>query len=149
MGDSETAVMLVTVVVTLFAFASARLPPVRENTIEDEATPGKYIIGGDFVRSLGKWPSMCSLQLGHDHFCGASLISNDTVVTAAHCLLNYPIELFVVVCGSVVNKNMRDEGFSHGDWEAHPLREWKIHKQYERSFESGFPNDIALIKLEH
>jgi len=87
---------------------------------------------------------MCSLQLGHDHFCGASLISNDTVVTAAHCLLNYPIELFVIVCGHLNNKYHAD-----GDWELHPLKEWKIHKAYEWDFDKGFPNDLAVIKFEH
>jgi len=129
---------------SLMIASGLALPPTQENTLTSDFQPGKYIIGGDFVKQLGTWKSMCSLQLGHWHFCGASLIDNSTVVTAAHCLLNYPIEQFVIVCGHLNNAD-----HSQGDWELHELKEWYIHKSYEWDFDAGFPNDMAIIKLAH
>ena len=46
------------------------------------------IVGGNSVRVPGKYPWQASLQYrsGSRHICGASLISNKWLVTAAHCI---------------------------------------------------------------
>jgi len=43
------------------------------------------IVGGDFAFE-GQFPYQVSLFLDSSFFCGGSLISSTTVLTAAHCV---------------------------------------------------------------
>ncbi|XP_021566294.1 transmembrane protease serine 11A-like [Carlito syrichta] len=45
------------------------------------------IMSGD-IAAKGAWPWQASLQRNNDHQCGATLISNTWLVTAAHCFKN-------------------------------------------------------------
>ena len=51
----------------------------------------KFIIGGQNVWPVGAWPWQGSLRMNndHSHFCGAAVISDEWVVTAAHCLKGF------------------------------------------------------------
>ncbi|XP_074085430.1 transmembrane protease serine 11A isoform X2 [Macrotis lagotis] len=47
------------------------------------------IVGGEMAPKFA-WPWQASLQHNNIHQCGATLISNTWLVTAAHCFKNYP-----------------------------------------------------------
>merc|ERR1712168_795767 len=108
-----------------------------------EADASSYIVGGDFVTEKGKWQSMCSIQLGTWHYCGASLISDSWVVTAAHCLVDFNAKEMNVVCGVLDHWD-----HSIGSMEVHEIDHWTTHSDYEGDFSKGFPNDVAVIKLK-
>uniref|UniRef100_A0A8C4E3A9 chymotrypsin n=1 Tax=Dicentrarchus labrax TaxID=13489 RepID=A0A8C4E3A9_DICLA len=59
---------------------------------------GTKIVGGEGA-AAGSWPWMASLQHNSEHFCGGSLINNQWVLTAAHCL-NSTSDLIVYLGGN-------------------------------------------------
>lgn len=108
------------------------------------------IVGGKNA-SLGDWPWMAALgyrsstRPGPDFKCGATLISNKWVITAAHCVRNLgSFELSVVRLGDLdLNTNVSD-GATPIDV---PVEEVIVHNEY-----STFPaiiNDVALIRLRN
>lgn len=69
---------------------------------EDQLSPCKRIINGWPSFQPVSWPWLLSIRRMDEHMCGASLISNEWAVTAAHCLYDeyknmvHPGELVVV-----------------------------------------------------
>nr|XP_044990650.1 neutrophil elastase [Jaculus jaculus] len=94
------------------------------------------IVGGQPARAHA-WPFMVSLQLGRGHFCGATLIARNFVMSAAHCVNGLNFRSVQVVLG------------------AHNLRRREPTRQtfaIERIFENGFDpirllNDIVVLQL--
>ncbi|HJQ28142.1 MAG TPA: serine protease [Rubrobacter sp.] len=121
------------------------------------AADGQYqtsIVGGDPVPN-GKYPFMVSLQANtsgaspsKEHFCGATLIDSDSVLTAAHCVdfisaTTTPLTLSYREVRIVVGLTVLDS--SQGEVrEIQSLTDISIHPRYNPRT-SAF--DAAVIKL--
>ena len=78
----------------------------------------------------------CSPTTGNcGHFCGGSIINQDTILTAAHCVLGDLPEWLEIRAGS----DLRSQG-----GQIIKVRNIIIHPDYQRS---GLYNDIAVLKL--
>lgn len=125
---------MLVVVAVLLGVAAATQP--RASHI-----PGGYIIGGNNVSPVGKWPWQASLQRGTSHICGASLISTRWLVTAAHCVGSSP-SYYSIVLG------MHDRvGQRYGQPTRYSVSRITRHPYYSSSGSRGYPNDIAVMYL--
>ncbi|XP_063917903.1 chymotrypsin-1-like [Zophobas morio] len=85
--------MTATTVLVFFALLAAAIAtPLGFNS-------GGRIVGGSNA-TTGQYPFIVSLRTPSDsHNCGGSLIRNNWVVTAAHCVSGYPVNYYTVVAG--------------------------------------------------
>ncbi|KAF4529487.1 hypothetical protein B566_EDAN017248, partial [Ephemera danica] len=74
------------------------------------------------------------------HWCGAVLISNLHVLTAAHCIVDHPKAKFVIRVGD--HDTQVEEGSEH---ELH-LEDVIIHEQFNKG--AKLNNDIALLRVK-
>jgi serine protease len=101
---------------------------------QDSGPIRPYIVGGE-ESVPGSRPWMVSLQRG-SHFCGGSLIKNDWVLTAAHCVDgSSPTGLRAVI-------GRHDLNTSTG--QSITVSQIIVHPSYN---DSTSDNDIALLKL--
>lgn len=98
------------------------------------------IVSGENAR-LGQWPWQVTLQektrRGYFHKCGASLLSKDWVITAAHCLSNVQPESLLVRLGGIDFASVEDK-WMESRVQLFPHPQFNIQTQQ---------NDIALLKL--
>ncbi|WP_020671113.1 S1 family peptidase [Amycolatopsis nigrescens] len=121
------------------AAAGFTVSPASAATPPEDVQPN--IVGGG-PAAEGAYPFMVSLQdkegtgNGHDrHFCGASLISPWTVLTAAHCVRGADAAALQVVVGTTV--------LSSGAGEKRDIAEVAVHPKYD------FPQyDVAVLQLK-
>merc|ERR1712168_1406804 len=99
---------------------------------------GDKIVGGEEAEPH-EFPWQISLRRKSDnfHFCGGSVLNENTVVTAAHCtvILDSPDE--VVIVAGEHNKKV-DEGTE----QTRAVSKLTVHESYGSP--KGFENDIAL-----
>lgn len=96
--------------------------------------PASAIIGGH--DATVEYPFMVSVQKDGHHYCGASLIEPDWIVTAGHCTVNVKPEQLSVRVGDH-DRTKGDEAevtevIAHPDFSYEPFRD-----------------DVAVMKLDH
>ncbi|XP_017056595.1 trypsin [Drosophila ficusphila] len=97
--------------------------------------PFGRIVNGEAVE-IESHPYQVSIQTTKgSHFCGGSLISSDTVLTAAHCMQSYAASELQVRLGST----SRSSG-----GEVVTVRAFKYHEGYNSKL---MVNDVAIMKL--
>lgn len=80
-------------------------------------------------------PYQCSMQVNKRHFCGCSIISNEWILTASHCVAGQSTTNVEILVGTNV--------VSSGGVYYKPEK-FLMHDGYNQP---QFANDIALIKL--
>lgn len=112
------------------AFVLACAPAVS-NPAQASVQPD--VVGGTPTDEA--YPFMTSLADGDGHFCGASLIRSNWLVTAAHCVDGVSADTLTARIGSADR--------TEGGEVAQPA-ELVVHPSYTAP---GSPNDLALVRL--
>ncbi|ALC39946.1 CG17571 [Drosophila busckii] len=108
---------------------------VASNAFPDTEFPFGRIVNGEET-TIENHPYQVSIQTTKgSHFCGGSLISEDCVVTAAHCMQSYKASEMQVRLGST----QRNSG-----GEVIGVKAFKFHEGYNSDL---MVNDVAVIKL--
>ncbi|XP_072240749.1 transmembrane protease serine 6 [Leuresthes tenuis] len=99
------------------------------------------IVGG-MDASEGEWPWQASLQVRGTHICGGAFISNQWVVSAAHCFYDdslYSPSVWTVYLGKLLlNRSSSTE-------EVARVRHIHLHHYYD---DESHDYDLALLKLD-
>lgn len=133
---------VLTVLLICVAVAAANVLPIDSNGPRfAHPIDGRVVGGQNAERNSAPW--IVSIQwvlLGARHMCGASIIANDWVVTAAHCLVGLPpIGRMEVAAGR------HDISLNEATEQRRVLdRKW-VHENYPGGVA---PNDIGLIHLQ-
>jgi len=121
-----------------------------------------YIYNGTTAStgSSGDWPSIASLYYDavdysglYGLYCGATILDNQHVLTAAHCLYdgNGSLNEDYLVYTSIVPQMDNESQFLDGSVDVIRASEFYVNSGFDDSSYSdktSWPNDIAIIKLE-
>jgi secreted trypsin-like serine protease len=129
---------------------------IKPNFNPDSLRKGisKRIIGGEDAVS-NSWPWIVSVRLKLNktpHICGGSLVRDDLVITAAHCMriimkasVYFNItDIFSMVQVHVGINNHQSPNISAEN--VYDIKYFELHKQYQQ--DPSLRNDISLIRLK-
>lgn len=100
------------------------------------------IIGGSYSVK-GQFPYQVSIQVNGKHNCGGSIIADQYILTAAHCLIkddNIAVYQSYTVVADAVDLNNDDEGFEIKVVAAYASTEYDPNTVL---------NDIAILKVNN
>lgn len=131
-----------------FAFAQSGMKAARAKAAAN-ATSGARVVGGT-VANPGAWPWQIGLMIndapGTDgHFCGGSMLLDQWVLTAAHCIhMSDDQGVYRDINPAAVSVLVGTNSLSDGSGDLVPIEGIFRHPDY---IGAEFDNDIALIKL--
>ncbi|XP_053944348.1 transmembrane protease serine 7-like isoform X2 [Cuculus canorus] len=103
------------------------------------------IVGGEDARS-GKWPWQASLQMGaHGHICGATVISNKWLISAAHCFLDSESVRYSSPSGWRAYMGLRAINEKNNHVAMRSIKRIIVHPRYDPSISDY---DIALLEMD-
>ncbi|XP_037610763.1 chymotrypsin-like protease CTRL-1 isoform X4 [Sebastes umbrosus] len=95
------------------------------------------IVGGENAKG-GSWPWQVSVHINRQHICGATLISDQWVLTAAHCIVTDSTRMYLLYLGRETQSGPNDNEVNR------TVSQIIRHPDYNNTL---FNNDIALMKL--
>ncbi|XP_074983470.1 transmembrane protease serine 11C-like [Caretta caretta] len=131
------AAMALAITIGLLVYFLAYVCGLQQNRSakSKSSSTSKRIVGGVASAELGDWPWQASLQQNNIHRCGATLISNTWLLSAAHCFrkANNP-RVWTVTFGTLLRPSRMK----------HFVKAIIVHEKYRYPAHNY---DIAVVKL--
>ncbi|XP_059477935.1 trypsin-3-like isoform X1 [Neocloeon triangulifer] len=105
----------------------------RGASIENGAS--SRIVGGS-NSSPGEFPYMVAILFKNRTMCGGTILNENYILTAAHCMHNLEMQYFEILSGS----NLLSESTVHN------VTELKKHEEF--IFQQNLPNDVGLMRVD-
>lgn len=117
-------------------------PAAAQPLLEKRGGRTSYIIGGNDVSSVGKWPWHAALYYFAEYNCGAALISTWHAITAAHCTDVHTPRALGLRFG------MHTNSYGPGAPVFHEVYRVYNHPDYDNRIKYSYPNDISVVFLK-
>ncbi|CAG7674172.1 unnamed protein product [Allacma fusca] len=95
-----------------------------------------FVVGGVQV-DQHQFPFMVSLQFRGEHFCGAAIIGPNHIATAAHCLVDYPLEEVAIVAGK------HDLSLDESTTQIRPIDGISDHEKFNPYYKTAY--DLSIL----